>query len=204
MPTARCSGRARAGRSTTCRGSWATPTRIPETARYNAVLLMRSGQGTAAIHVDEMVGNQEVVVKNIGPQLARVSGISGATVLGTGEIVLIINPVQLAQRPGVIRYDPADDERLIAERAQGRRVIGAQAGDGRRRFADGAQVHDAAADARRLRGDHRAGRRRRAQAADRARAGRDPARHRNAADGRLRVREDDQGRSRRARTSRSS
>ena len=85
---------------------------VPDLARYNAVLLVRSGQGTAAIHVDEMVGNQEVVVKNIGPQLARVSGISGATVLGTGEIVLIINPVQLAQRPGVIRYDPADEERL--------------------------------------------------------------------------------------------
>ena len=70
----------------------------PETKRYNSVLLLRSGQNHAAIHVDEMIGNQEVVVKNIGPQLARVSGISGATVLGTGEIVLIINPVQLAGR----------------------------------------------------------------------------------------------------------
>jgi chemosensory pili system protein ChpA (sensor histidine kinase/response regulator) len=88
----------------------------PDLARYNAVLLVRSGQGTSAVHVDEMVGNQEVVVKNIGPQLARVSGISGATVLGTGEIVLIINPVQLAQRPGVIRYDPSEDERLGIER----------------------------------------------------------------------------------------
>jgi chemosensory pili system protein ChpA (sensor histidine kinase/response regulator) len=84
---------------------------VPDMARYNAVLLIRGGQGVAAIHVDEMVGNQEVVVKNIGPQLARVSGISGATVLGTGEIVLIINPVQLAQRPGVLRYDPAEQER---------------------------------------------------------------------------------------------
>ena len=88
---------------------------IPETGRYNAVLLIRSGQGTTAIHVDEMVGNQEVVVKNIGPQLARVPGISGATVLGTGEIVLIINPVQLAQRPGIMRYDPAENERITAE-----------------------------------------------------------------------------------------
>ena len=90
----------------------------PGMLRYNAVLLVRSGQGTTAIHVDEMVGNQEVVVKNIGPQLARVPGISGATVLGTGEIVLIINPVQLAQRPGVIRYDPDEDERLAAERGR--------------------------------------------------------------------------------------
>jgi chemosensory pili system protein ChpA (sensor histidine kinase/response regulator) len=78
----------------------------PETTRYNAVLLLRSGQGVAAIHVDEMVGNQEVVVKNIGPQLARVSGIAGATVLGTGEIVLIINPVQLAQRTDIPMFDP--------------------------------------------------------------------------------------------------
>jgi chemosensory pili system protein ChpA (sensor histidine kinase/response regulator) len=85
---------------------------IPETGRYNAVLLIRSGQGTTAIHVDEMIGNQEVVVKNIGPQLARVPGISGATVLGTGEIVLIINPVQLAQRSGIARYHPSEDERI--------------------------------------------------------------------------------------------
>ncbi|HEX8010857.1 MAG TPA: Hpt domain-containing protein [Casimicrobiaceae bacterium] len=70
----------------------------PETLRYNAVVLLKSGQNTAAVHIDEMIGNQEVVVKNIGPQLARVSGIAGATVLGTGEVVLIINPVALAQR----------------------------------------------------------------------------------------------------------
>jgi chemosensory pili system protein ChpA (sensor histidine kinase/response regulator) len=88
----------------------------PETLRYNAVLLLRSGQSYAAIHVDEMVGNQEVVVKNIGPQLARVSGISGATVLGSGEIVLIINPVQLAGRADVPKYDPGDAERTIGDR----------------------------------------------------------------------------------------
>ena len=70
----------------------------PETLRYNSVVLLKSGQSVTAVHVDEMLGNQEVVVKNIGPQLARVSGIAGATVLGTGEVVLIINPVQLAQR----------------------------------------------------------------------------------------------------------
>jgi chemosensory pili system protein ChpA (sensor histidine kinase/response regulator) len=88
----------------------------PETKRYNAVLLLRSGQSHAAVHVDEMVGNQEVVVKNIGPQLARVSGISGATVLGTGEIVLIINPVQLASRSDVPKYEPGSDERAVGDR----------------------------------------------------------------------------------------
>ncbi len=73
----------------------------PEVARHNPVLLLRAGNNLAAVHVDEMVGNQEIVVKNIGPQLARVSGIAGAAVLGTGEIVLIINAVQLAQRADV-------------------------------------------------------------------------------------------------------
>ena len=80
-------------------------THNPETKRYNSILLLRSGQNHAAIHIDEMIGNQEVVVKNIGPQLARVSGISGATVLGTGEIVLIINPVQLAARADVPKHE---------------------------------------------------------------------------------------------------
>jgi chemosensory pili system protein ChpA (sensor histidine kinase/response regulator) len=83
------------------------PAHNAETLRYNSVLLLKSGQNTCAIHIDEMIGNQEVVVKNIGPQLARVSGIAGATVLGTGEVVLIINPVQLAHRAEAETASPA-------------------------------------------------------------------------------------------------
>lgn len=65
---------------------------------YQSVLLLRSGMQRVALHVDELVGNQEIVVKNIGPQLSRVPGVSGATVLADGSIVLIFNPVTLAQR----------------------------------------------------------------------------------------------------------
>ena len=65
---------------------------------YNSVLLLRSGIQRIALHVDELIGNQEIVVKNIGPQLARAPGVAGATVLADGRIALIINPVQLAQR----------------------------------------------------------------------------------------------------------
>ncbi|MHB1331591.1 MAG: hybrid sensor histidine kinase/response regulator [Sulfuriferula sp.] len=68
--------------------------------RYNAIILLRSATQRCAILVDELIGNREVVVKNIGPQLARVSGIAGATVLGNGQVVLILNPVQLALRQG--------------------------------------------------------------------------------------------------------
>ena len=65
---------------------------------YNSILLLRSGVQRIALHVDELMGNQEIVVKNIGPQLSRVPGIAGATVLADGRIALIVNPVQLAQR----------------------------------------------------------------------------------------------------------
>jgi len=64
----------------------------------NSVLLVRGGSQRAAIHVDHLSGNREMVVKNIGPQLARLPGVSGATVMPDGSIVLILNPVQLAAR----------------------------------------------------------------------------------------------------------
>jgi len=70
---------------------------VAEQQRFSPTLYLRSGTNAIALHVDEMVGsNLEIVVKAIGPQLQRVAGITGATVLGTGEIVLILNPVQLA------------------------------------------------------------------------------------------------------------
>lgn len=73
----------------------------PMAQRYSPIVVMAQGEERTAIHIDEVIGNREVVVKNIGPQLARVLGISGATVLGSGEVVLIINPIPIAQRFGL-------------------------------------------------------------------------------------------------------
>ncbi|HWU82918.1 MAG TPA: Hpt domain-containing protein [Methylophilaceae bacterium] len=70
----------------------------PEPQRYTPILLLRSGNYRIALHVDEIIGNQEVVMKSIGAQLSRVPGIVGATVMGDGSIILITNPVQLANR----------------------------------------------------------------------------------------------------------
>ena len=70
----------------------------PEKRRVTPVMFVRTGPSMAAVQLDEILGSQEIVVKNTGPLLARVAGITGATVLGTGEIVLIINPVILAGR----------------------------------------------------------------------------------------------------------
>jgi len=67
------------------------------------VLVIKSGHDFLAILVDRIVGNREVVTKSIGPQLVGMTGVVGATVLGSGSIVLILNPIQLAQRQGYQR-----------------------------------------------------------------------------------------------------
>ncbi len=71
---------------------------MPEQQRRYSLLLLRAGAQRVSVQVDELRGNQEMVIKNIGPQLARVIGIAGATVLGDGEVVLILNPIALASR----------------------------------------------------------------------------------------------------------
>ncbi len=91
---------------------------LPEGKRFSQVALLRSGLQRVAVHVDDLTSNQEVVVKNIGPQLSRVPGIEGATVLGTGQVVLIINPAQFAQREELLELSvppaPAKSEELVA------------------------------------------------------------------------------------------
>jgi len=73
----------------------------PEARRVTPVMFLRTGANVVAIQLEEVIGSQEIVVKNTGPLLARVAGITGATVLGTGEIVLIINPLILSGREPV-------------------------------------------------------------------------------------------------------
>ncbi|MGE0799199.1 MAG: Hpt domain-containing protein [Lautropia sp.] len=72
------------------------PNARPIAQRQSPVVVVRTGSSRIALHVDRVVPNQEVVIKNVGPQLARLTGVAGATILGNGDIVLILNPVQLA------------------------------------------------------------------------------------------------------------
>ncbi|MDN5863443.1 MAG: response regulator, partial [Salinisphaera sp.] len=55
------------------------------------VLLIRSADHSVALVVDSLIGSREVVVKSVGPQLASVAGISGATILGDGSVVIILD-----------------------------------------------------------------------------------------------------------------
>ena len=65
-------------------------------AKTMPVAIFRSAGQRLALHVDEVLGNREVVVKNLGPQLARLPGLAGMSVLASGAVVLIYNPVALA------------------------------------------------------------------------------------------------------------
>ncbi len=59
------------------------------------VLLIRGGEHHIAIQVDQLIGSREIVVKSIGAQLASVAGISGATILGDGSVVIILDVVAM-------------------------------------------------------------------------------------------------------------
>ncbi len=59
------------------------------------VVIMAAAERRMAFVVDELAGEQEVVVKGLGKQLGRVGGIAGATVMGSGEVVLILNVADL-------------------------------------------------------------------------------------------------------------
>ena len=65
--------------------------KFPEQEAFIPVILVRAGEYSAALLVDEMLASREIVVKSVGPQLAGIRGISGATILGDGRIVLILD-----------------------------------------------------------------------------------------------------------------
>jgi chemosensory pili system protein ChpA (sensor histidine kinase/response regulator) len=67
------------------------PSVLPETDTALPVVLVRAGEHSTALVTDELVGSREIVVKSVGPQVASVRGISGATILGDGRIVIILD-----------------------------------------------------------------------------------------------------------------
>jgi two-component system, chemotaxis family, sensor kinase CheA len=58
-------------------------------------VVLSSGVERIAFVVDEVVDEQEVLVKTLGKQLARVRNVAGATILGTGKVVPILNAADL-------------------------------------------------------------------------------------------------------------
>jgi chemosensory pili system protein ChpA (sensor histidine kinase/response regulator) len=88
---------------------------LPENDAFVPVILVRAGEYSAALLTDEMLASREIVVKSVGPQLASIRGISGATILGDGRIVLILDIVALVRTGAPVvelksaQPAPADD-----------------------------------------------------------------------------------------------
>ncbi|WP_144956199.1 hybrid sensor histidine kinase/response regulator [Pseudomonas oryzihabitans] len=76
------------------------------------VVLVRAAEYAVAVQVDAVAGSREIVVKSLGPQFAGVPGLSGATLLGDGRVVVILDLLAM------IRSQRASGEEL-ARLAQG-------------------------------------------------------------------------------------
>ncbi|MGB0713728.1 MAG: response regulator, partial [Gammaproteobacteria bacterium] len=70
---------------------------LPESDDTLPVVLVRAGDKRIGLQVDSLQGTREIVVKSLGPQLSTVTGIAGATILGDGNVVLILEVAALTR-----------------------------------------------------------------------------------------------------------
>lgn len=68
-----------------------TPSELPGQDLTIPVVLVRAGEHSTGLVADELIGSREIVVKSVGPQISSIRGISGATILGDGRIVIILD-----------------------------------------------------------------------------------------------------------------
>ncbi|MEZ5500581.1 MAG: Hpt domain-containing protein [Steroidobacteraceae bacterium] len=67
------------------------PAPLPDQDATIPVVMVRAGDHSTGIVAEELIGSREIVVKSVGPQIAAIRGISGATILGDGRIVVILD-----------------------------------------------------------------------------------------------------------------
>jgi chemosensory pili system protein ChpA (sensor histidine kinase/response regulator) len=79
----------------------AAPSALPEDENAVSLVLIRAGDNSTALLTDSLEGSREIVVKTLGPHIASVPGVTGATILGDGRVIMILDPGTLvrAHRP---------------------------------------------------------------------------------------------------------
>ena len=91
---------------------------IPSTPRNGKkvpILIARTGTREVAIQVDGLGGTREVVIKSVGPQLSALKGLAGATILGDGRVVLILDIPGLWLREDVIYFEHRPESKAEPE-----------------------------------------------------------------------------------------
>jgi len=66
-----------------------------DSAPKHPLLLARVGDRGVALHIENLLASREIVVKSVGPQISAVKGVSGATILGDGSVVMILDVVEM-------------------------------------------------------------------------------------------------------------
>jgi chemosensory pili system protein ChpA (sensor histidine kinase/response regulator) len=94
------------------------PAPLPEQDVTIPVVLVRAGEHSTALITDELIGSREIVVKSVGPQISAIRGISGATILGDGRIVIILDIGALVRSEWRGRSQP-----LVAREKGDRRIF---------------------------------------------------------------------------------
>jgi chemosensory pili system protein ChpA (sensor histidine kinase/response regulator) len=96
----------------------AAPSALPEDENAVSLVLIRAGDNSTALLTDSLEGSREIVVKTLGPHITSVPGVTGATILGDGRVIMILDPGTLvrAQRTAepVAPVIPAPVERQLA------------------------------------------------------------------------------------------
>ena len=86
------------------------------------ILIARTGTREVAIQVDGLGGTREVVIKSVGPQLSALKGLAGATILGDGRVVLILDIPGLWFREDVIYFEHRPEGK-VAQEVRARPVV---------------------------------------------------------------------------------
>ncbi|WP_293446508.1 chemotaxis protein CheA [Persephonella sp.] len=64
---------------------------MPDEGEQQFIVIVRVGEKNIAISIDELFGEEEIVIKPLGKLLENVQGIAGATITGDGKVVLIVD-----------------------------------------------------------------------------------------------------------------
>ena len=84
----------------------AAPSALPEDENAVSLVLIRAGENSTALLTDALEGSREIVVKTLGPHIASVPGVTGATILGDGRVIMILDAGTLVRAQRAVENAP--------------------------------------------------------------------------------------------------
>lgn len=69
--------------------------------KWQYVVIISAGEKKFGIKVDELIGQKEIVIKSLGSYLGNIHGLAGATIMGDGKVVMILDIAELINKISV-------------------------------------------------------------------------------------------------------